>query len=137
MIPYRYLDHTSEAKFQAYGKTLEEAFSNAALAMFHLVYEPSKVNGKDEKKIRITAHSNTALLFDFLDKLIFIQDEGFLLNKVVELRIKNMNLTATLLVDDHKNYATLGEVKAPTYNDMLIEFDEKKKVYVVQCVVDV
>ncbi|MGB2763781.1 MAG: archease, partial [Candidatus Aminicenantaceae bacterium] len=29
---YRFLEHTSDAKFQAFGNTLEEAFCNAALA---------------------------------------------------------------------------------------------------------
>ena len=32
MERYKFLAHTADAKFQAFGETLEEAFGNAALA---------------------------------------------------------------------------------------------------------
>ena len=36
-MKFKYLSHTSEAKFQAFGKSIEEAFSNVALALFNML----------------------------------------------------------------------------------------------------
>src|SRR3989344_5902493 len=48
---YKFLEHTADAKFQAFGATLEEAFSNAALAMFSVMTEPGKIKPKLEREI--------------------------------------------------------------------------------------
>ena len=48
---YKFLEHTADAKFQAFGATLEEAFSNAALAMFSVMTEPEKIKPKLEREI--------------------------------------------------------------------------------------
>ena len=43
MDKYKFFEHTADAKFQAYGKSVEEAFSNAALAMFSVITDTSKI----------------------------------------------------------------------------------------------
>ena len=43
MKQYEYLEHTAEAKFAAYGKTMEEAFSHAAVAMENIIVETEKI----------------------------------------------------------------------------------------------
>ena len=53
MKQYEYLEHTAEAKFAAYGKTIEEAFSNAAIAMENIIVETEKIKPKIKKKITI------------------------------------------------------------------------------------
>ena len=35
---FKYLEHTADAKFQAFGRTLEEAFANAVLATASLIF---------------------------------------------------------------------------------------------------
>ena len=42
---YEYLEHTADVKFLAYGKTLEEVFENAALAMFNVMIDTGKISG--------------------------------------------------------------------------------------------
>jgi len=49
-MKYKYLEHTADIKFQAFGKSLEEAFSNSAYAMINIICERenfllSKVSG--------------------------------------------------------------------------------------------
>jgi SHS2 domain-containing protein len=133
---FEYLDHTSEAKFRAYGKSKEEAFSNAALALFNLLLDTEKVKDVKEHTVQVKANDDKELMFDFLDKLIFLQDvEGFMLHKVKTLTIKENKLEAVLSGDHYNNYETHGEVKAPTYNDM--EIEEKNGKWVIQVVVDV
>jgi len=42
MQKYRILPHTADAKFQAFGASLEEAFANAALATASLMWDWGK-----------------------------------------------------------------------------------------------
>ncbi len=140
MKTFEYLEHTADAKFRAYGKTLEEAFSNAALAFFNLLIDTKTIQPALTQKIQTQAKNKESLLFDFVDELVYLLSaEGFLLHQVSELKITSINdgyeLSATLLGDDHKKYNTHGDIKAATYNDMLIE--EKPNEVMIQMVVDV
>ena len=50
MKKYEFLEHTADAKFRAYGKSHEEAFSNAAQAMISVMADPAKIEPKEKKK---------------------------------------------------------------------------------------
>lgn len=136
MVKFKFLQHTADAKFQAFGKTLEEAFSNAALAMFSVMYEPEKIKGKVSKKIAVKADNKETLLYKFLEELLFLLDsQSFFLHKVKSISIKDGVLDAVVTGDTElSKYKIHGEVKAVTYNEMLIK-EEKGKV-VLQVVVD-
>jgi len=132
---FKYMEHTSEAKFQAYGKTLEEAFGNAVLAMFIKKVKPVK-----KKEIFIRAGKLDTLLYDFLDEFILLLDtEGLIISKIESIQIKKekeiYNLHAVILGDNYKSYDVHGDVKAITYNDMMIT--ENRGKFIVQVVVDI
>jgi SHS2 domain-containing protein len=136
-MQYEFLDHTSEAKFRAYGKTLEEAFENAAKAMFAIIIDPEEVEGKIKKTVEVDVgkEDKKALLYDFLEELIILQDsEGFMLHDI-EVEIEGSKLRAVCKGDSVKNYITMGDVKAATYADM--EISQKGKNWTIQVVVDV
>ncbi|MEK6964286.1 MAG: archease [Nanoarchaeota archaeon] len=140
MKTFEYLEHTADAKFRAYGKNLDEAFSNTALAFFNLLIDTNTIKPLATQKINIQTKNKESLLFDFVDELVYLLSaEGFLLHQVSELTITKNNegygLSATLLGDDHKKYDTHGDIKAATYSDMLIE--EKPEEVMIQMVVDV
>ncbi|MEM4115299.1 MAG: archease, partial [Saccharolobus sp.] len=42
MIPFEFFDHTADIGIRAYGRSLEEAFANAALAVFEIMTDTSK-----------------------------------------------------------------------------------------------
>ena len=121
-MKYKFLEHTADAKFQAFGKTLEEKFANAALAMFSIMVDTKKVKPLIEKKINIKGEDKKSLLYNFLEELLFLLDtKSFLLNKVKKIKIENNSLKAIVVGDSVKEeYKLLGEVKAVTYNDMEI-----------------
>ena len=137
-MKYKFLNHTSEAKFQAYGKNLEESFVNAGLAMTSILVD-GKISNKIKKHIKLKTKNKESLLYDFLQELLYLIDtEGLLLSSISKITIKCQEeclLQATLLMDYAKNYETTGHVKAITYNEMFIK-EEKNKV-IVQIVVDV
>jgi len=135
MKNFEFLEHTADAKFRAYGKTLEQAFSNAAIAMSSIIYPPEKVKPKIKKEINISGNDYYSLLYNFLEELLFLLDsEEFILSKIENLKIKNNNLSAVLFGDKASNYNVEGYVKAVTYNEM--EIKKTKDKFIVQVVVD-
>lgn len=140
MKQYEYLSHTAEAKFAAYGKTMEEAFSNAAIAMENIIVTTEKVKPKIKKKIIIETKHKKALLYDFLQELLVLFDsERFALHNVEALQIaqkgSDYHLHATVSGDDAQHYEMHSGVKSVTYNEM--EISEEKGLWKVVVVLDV
>ncbi|MBT4541125.1 archease [Candidatus Woesearchaeota archaeon] len=130
--PFEYLEHTADCKFKAYGKTKQEQFSNAALAMFNVMVDPLSISPMVIKEINVTGSDDCQLLYNFLEELLFLLDtESFLLHKVMELTIEGNVLHAKVYGDTEiEKYEISGDVKAVTYNEMEINDDY------VQVVVD-
>ena len=139
MKPYEFLEHTADAKFRAYGKTLEEAFTNAALATTAIMCGVKKVRQSIEKTINVAAKKKESLLFDFLQQLVILLDtEGFLLGGVKSLTIsknkEGYSLHAIILGDSADHYEIHTAIKAVTYNDMFIK--EEQGLITIQVVHD-
>ena len=139
MVKFKFLEHTADAKFQAYGKSMEEAFSNAALAMFSIITDTKKIKKSIKKGIEAKGHDLKSLLYNYLEELLFLIDtENFLLNRIEELKIhkkeRNYFLEAIVVGDKAEGYETTGDIKAVTYNEMEVK-EEKDKV-MVQVVLD-
>lgn len=133
MVKYKFLEHTADAKFQAYGKTLEEAFENAAFAMFSIMVDTKKIKPRLRKQIKISGKDEKSLLYNFLEELLFLLDsENFLLKEVKKIKIIKNKLSAEIIGDGAENYEIYGDVKAVTYNSMEIS----EKPCFVQVVVD-
>ncbi len=138
---YEILDHTADAKFKAFGKTLSEAFKNAAIAMFSILLRDLTIKPKTERKIQLESDSKEKLLFDFLDELLFIMDtESLVLSTIKKLDIitpkTNLyKLTAIIFFDNTKNYDIGGNIKAVTYSEISIV--ETKNNVTLQVVVDI
>ena len=139
-MKYKFLEHTADAKFQAFGKTLEEAFQNAALATASLIYDWKTVEAKLRHRIEIRGRDLKQLLVNFLEELLYLLDSNlFLLNSIEGIHIEKNGdqylLKAQFLGDNQSGkYKTFGEVKAITYNEMKIETHDH---FMVQVVVDV
>lgn len=140
MEKYRFLRHTADAKFQAFGSTLEEAFINAALATASLMWDWEKIEKKIEHKIEVRGKDLKQLLSSFLEEIIYLLDSKmFLLGSPENLRIEKKEslhvIKALFKGDNYSNkYKIHGDVKAITYNEMVID---KNDHFMVQVVVDV
>ena len=136
---FRYLEHTADAKFQAFGATLEEAFANAALAVASLMWNPVQVAPARKEVVRVGGNDLEQLLMAFLEEILYRLDtQEFLLHRAEEVRIsigqQGCELEAVFVGDAGTGrYEIFGEVKAITYNDMKIEAGD---VALVQVVVD-
>jgi len=138
-MKFKFLEHTADAKMQAFGATLEEAFSNAALGMFNVMVDTSKIKQVKKHLFTIKSENEESLLYDFLEQLLFLTDsEGFLLSEVLELTIirnKVLTLVAKVIGDNHTNQEVHSYIKAVTYSEMFIKKEKGK--YVMQVVFDI
>lgn len=127
---WEYLEHTADAKFKAYGETLDELFTNCAKATFAIITDIDRVKKQQTHPIEIKAQSGQeAALFDFLDQLLFLLDtEGFLLRDCKVRVTRNCDgscwVTGEAYGDYHKGYDVSCNVKAVTYNDMFVRIRE-------------
>ena len=90
---YEPLDHTSEAGIIAHGKTLAEAFANAAEGMYALMLDLDGVQEREERTVEVNGETQEDLLVDWLLELLFLTEtEG-----IVFRRFQVDALTATHL----------------------------------------
>jgi SHS2 domain-containing protein len=124
---FEFLEHTADVYIAAHGKNLEEAFENAALAMFEVMTDTTKVSSNEEDSVEVEAEDEYALLYNWLEALLVkFEVNGMLYSK---FKISRLEETA----DSFKIKATVwGEkfnaekhvqkvaVKAVTYHRMEI-----------------
>jgi len=67
---FEFLEHTADLYIAAYGKSLEEAFENAAYATFEGMTDLNKVEPKLEDKVEVEGHDEQALLYNWLEALL-------------------------------------------------------------------
>lgn len=135
-MKFKFLEHTADMKFQAFGKSLEEAFSNSAYALSEIITK-DKIKSKIKKIIKVNGKDNQSLLYNFLEEFLFLIDtENLILSRIIRIKInKKYDLIAEAYFDNIHNYKTITDIKAITYNDMQIKQENKK--FVIQAVVDV
>ena len=136
-MKYKFLPHTADIKFQAFGKNPEEVFSNSAYALFNSIHE-GKIRSKIKKEISVRGTDFENLLYNFLEEFLFLFDsEGFFLSKIKHIKIdpKKFILKCEIIGDFAGNYELSNDVKAVTYNDMFVRNTDGK--WTAQVVIDV
>ena len=69
---YRLLEHVTDAFVEAWGETLEEAFSQAGLALFNTMLDVKKVRPKTTLEIQTNGHDEKELLYNYLEELLLL-----------------------------------------------------------------
>jgi len=136
-MKYKFLEHTADIKFQAFGRFIEKAFKNSAKALIKTIYS-KKIKRKISKEISIKAKDFEDLLYKFLEEIIVLIDTDHLLcSKIRNLKIdqKRFTLTAVLIGDNSENYKIQTHVKAITMSEMFVKKEGKK--WSTQVVVDI
>jgi len=134
---FRFLPHTADIKFKAFGKTLKEGFENSALALFNTIYDKD-IKEKIKFKIKINGNDLENLLYNFLEEiLVLIDSKNFLPGKIKILKFdeKKFKIEAEIIGDNAENYEISMHVKAITYNEMFIK--KLKNKFELQVVLDI
>ena len=72
--PFEILEHPADVGFVAYGRTLEELFENAALAMLSLACEREGIEERTSRFVQATGSDNEALLYAWLAEILAAAD---------------------------------------------------------------
>jgi SHS2 domain-containing protein len=139
---FEFLEHTADVYIRAHGKTMEEAYENAALAMFETMTNTDKIAQTQEHTLEIEAEDQYALIYNWLEALLVkFETENTLYSK---FQISNWQETADVFkfkakiwgekFDPQKHPQKVG-VKAVTYHRMVI-IREKDRV-VLEFILDI
>lgn len=99
-MSYEILDHTADAKFRATGDSVEEAFSEVVKAFGDIVGTDPEA-GNTRHNVKVEAENYEALLFDFLDELIYLQDA----NNIAVCHAEDLEVEETEEQDKPNNHA--------------------------------
>jgi len=139
---FEFLEHTADAYIAAYGKSLAEAFENAALAMFDVMTDVEKVNPKVKDNVEVEAEDEFALLYTWLEALLIKSD----VNKMLFSKFKVSTLCRTSngfrlqaeiwgeKFNPKKHVQKVG-VKAITYH--MMEIIKKPDIFVLRFLLDI
>ena len=124
---FEFLEHTADVYIRAYGKTMQEAYENAALAMFEVMTDTDKITQMQEETLDVEAEDQYALLYNWLEALLVkFETENMLYSKFQitnwEETDENFKFKAKIWgekFDPNKHPQRVG-VKAVTYHRMVI-----------------
>jgi len=140
---FEFLEHTADLYIAAYGKTVEEAFANAAAAMFEGMIELDKVKPEIEESVNAEGHDEQALLYNWLEALLVKFDvAGTLYSRFkispIEKTSTGFKLKARIWGEpfDPKRHVSKVGVKAVTYHQMEI-LRHKKGGVTVKFILDI
>ena len=117
----------------AYGKSLAEAFANAAYGLFSLIVEPNKVKEKESRKVTVQAQDAEGLLFNWINELIYIFEVERLLFKsfnITEFTGQSLGATCWGERYDPSRHQLKTGVKSATYHMLKVD-GEKNRVQVI------
>lgn len=139
MVPgrYDYFEHRADMGIEGCGSSMEEAFAQAARALFDLMLDIGQVRPQKRVSIRCRAHDREELLVEWLNELLSCADiEGLALGRFQVDRLGKNDLEGSAWGEpfDPRRHHPKTEVKAATYAMLFVgpEGDEQ----VARCVVD-
>lgn len=100
--PFNFFEVTADIGFNAFGNTLEESFENAGLAMFNIISNTNNINKSKSFHFEIESEDKIALLYDYLEELLFLHETEFVLlsdfNVIIKKEKDNYHLKASVLI---------------------------------------
>ena len=130
-MPYRDLEHMTDAFIEVTGNTLEEAFENAGISVVDTIIDINTVEEKTQKKIEIIAKDLNNLLYNWLEEIIILTiTDGFAAKRFSITLTKNeeYHLVANMNGEeiDFKKHHFKVEIKSPTFH--LMEIKQEKPI---------
>ena len=135
---HRYFDHEADVGIEGFGTTLQEAFEEAALAMFNLIVNVGQVQARDSISVACRGADTEELFIEWLNALLAqadIHDKVFSEFHVQQMNGNQLSGFAKGETLDQDRHQPKLEVKAATYS--MLSVDHLDDQWSVRCVVDV
>ena len=142
-MSYEYLEDiaTADIAFEARGKTIAEAFGNAAKATFNIITDIKNIKRETEKSLILETEDLESLLFEWIDNLLFYWDSENLVFSVFDIGIEKTEngykLKAIVKGEkfDPGKHTVKQNVKSPTYH--LMKIRQEKGEWKLRMVIDI
>ena len=139
---FEFLEHTADVYIASYGKTIEEAFENAAIAMFEVMTDTYKLDPRIEDSIFVEAEDVFGLLYNWLEALLVHFETKNNLYSIFKIFSFEKNSSFFILkarvwgepFDPKKHTQKVG-VKAVTYHRM--EIIKKPDEVTIEFILDI
>ncbi len=125
---FKFHDHTADITVQAWAPSLEDAFSQCALATFEVILDTATISPEESLNVSVSGVDLKELLVEWIGYLLSLIDINYQFYSrfdvdSIEKTDNDYTLTATIWGEDisHEKHDTRTEVKAITYADMKIE----------------
>ena len=133
MKRFQLIEHTADVGLVAYGRTLAEAFANAAYGLFSIVADLRVVRESESRQLEINEDDPDGLLFEWLNSLIYFFDVDMLLFKRFDIIcLDRHRLKAVCYGEkyDPSRHRLKTGVKSATYHMLKVD-EEKNQVQVI------
>ena len=141
MASFRFLEHISDVYVEAIGATLEEAFSQAAGAVFETMTDLTVIEPKEKRPVKLETEDLESLLFEWINHFLYLFDVERLLFSRFDIKIRKVKKGYELMGDcwgeefNAEKHPAKTEVKAPTYS--LMEIIQEPSKVTLRFVVDI
>lgn len=134
---YEHYPHGADVGVRGYGATLDQAFAQAALALAAVAADPARVAPARRVDLACAAEDAEALLYQFLNAVIFEMETRGLVFGRFEVEVKDGTLRGAAFGEpaDEARHDLGVQVKGATFTDLKV--GRSGQGYVAQCVVDV
>mgnify|MGYP001582001582 FL=1 len=130
---FRLIEHTADIGLAAYGKTLPEAFANAAYGMFSIIADLRKVREVETRIVEVKEDDAESLLFEWLNSLLYFFDAEMLLLKrfdIIEFDGRKLRAACYGEKYDPSRHEIKIGVKSATYHMLKVD-KGKNRVQVI------
>jgi SHS2 domain-containing protein len=135
---FRVLEHTADVGFEAFGRTREEVFANAARALQNLMVDLDSIAPRQEIEIHVEGRDPPSLLINWLSEILYrIDADGRLFHDFEVRGLTDHELKAVVHGEpfDPARHRVNMQVKAITYHQLALE--QKPEGWWAQVYVDI
>lgn len=134
---YETFEHEADIGIRGFGGTLEEAFENAAAAMYSVMVNIDTVKPLEKRAVTASAPDRELLLVEWLNALLSLADIEHMVFSKFKVTMQRLSLSGTAWGEplDQKRHEPAVEVKGATYHMLAVRKEGNR--YLAQCVVDV
>lgn len=140
MNKFELVEHTADIGLVAYGKTKEELFENAGEGLFSIITDITSISPIEDFSISTSGEDLEDLFICWLNELIYFWE----VNKVLLCKFRVSIKEDTFLEGkisgekfNHDKHAIEHGVKAVTYYNFKLEYDNKNKIWTAKVIIDV
>jgi SHS2 domain-containing protein len=138
MTGWEHFPHGADVGIRGVGRTMAEAFAQAAVALTAAVCDVTSVRPVKVEEIVCRAPSPELLLVDWLNAIVYAMATEHVLFSEFDVRINGTELHAFLKGEpvDRARHQPAVEVEGATHTSLRVE-QESEARWIAQCVIDV